>query len=194
MKFKSIHKQAEQLDGAIDDYIKSKNSVFVPINTLREMAKEIFPDAKMANYGLHKLVFLLQHKSHKLALKIGKMIAIEQDHQAYKRMPRSLRRVYFARIFWHTKYCLLQEFGAETEVTSQELSQIRAVASKYGLLDISCDNIRNVNGHLKIIDAGISPPGFFRLWKSADFIILRLPSPLRQALRKSRLLKIINGK
>ena len=164
------------------------------MNELKNIVLMIFPDSLMESFGIHKLVFRLRHKSHELALKIGKKEAIERDHKAYKQLPRNIRHVYFARVFWHTKYCLLQEYGLETQVTAEELVQLRSIASKFGLLDISCENIRNINGYLKIIDAGIAPPGLFRLWKAADFITLRLPPPVRRVIRKSRMLNTIKGK
>jgi hypothetical protein len=34
----------------------------------------------------------------------------------------------------------------------------------------------------------------FRLWKTADSITLRLPPPVRRALRKSRLLNTVRGR
>ena len=194
MKLKSLHEKAKLLDNSIDDYIKTNNSIFVPMQNLEQLVFTVFPDARVSNYGLHKLVFFLRHKSHELALKIGKSSAIELDHKAYKLMPTTIRHAYFARIFWHTKYCLLQEYGVETDVSAQELVQLRAIADQYGLLDITCDNIRSVNGALKIIDASIAPPGLFGLWKTADFIKLRLPPPIRRAIRKSRLLNTVKGK
>ena len=163
------------------------------MKNLEQIVLTVFPEARLSNYGLHKLVFFLRHKSHELALKIGKSEAIELDHKAYKLMPADLRYVYFARVFWHTKDCLLQEYGVEAEVLAEDLVQLRAIAEKYGLLDITCDNIRNVNGNLKIIDAAISPPGLFGLWKTADFIKLRLPPPIRKAIKKSRLLNTVKG-
>ena len=174
-------------------YIKTKNSSFVPMKNLEQNVLTIFPDAFMFNFGLHKLVFRLRHKSHELALKIGKSETIERDHEAYRKMPTSIRHVYFARVFWHTKYCLLQEYGVEADVSAQDLVQLRAIADKYGLLDITCENIRSVNGNLKIIDASIAPPGLFGLWKAADFIKLGLPPPIRKAIRKSRLLITVKG-
>ena len=194
MKFKTLHEKAKLLDDSIDEYIETKNSSFVPMKNLEKIVLRVFPDARLSDFGLHKLVFRLRHKSHELALKIGKPEAIERDHKTYRQMPTSMRHVYFARVFWHTKYCLLQEFGAETVVSMQALVQLRAIADKYGLLDITCDNIRSVNGNLKIIDASIAPPGLFSLWKTADFIKLRLPTPIRHAIRKSRLLTSIRGK
>ena len=193
MKFKTLHEKAKLLDDSIDEYIKTKNSSFVPMKNLEQNVLMIFPDARLSNFGLHKLVFRLRHKSHELALKIGKSEAIERDHEAYRQMPTSMRHVYFARVFWHTKYCLLQEYGVEADVSAEDLVQLRAIAGKYGLLDITCDNIRSVNGNLKIIDASIAPPGFFGLWKTADFIKLRLPPPIRRAIRKSRLLTTVRG-
>jgi hypothetical protein len=94
-------------------------------------------------------------------------------------------------MFWHTKYSLLQEWGEETEVSPQELAVVRVVAEKYGLLDITCDNIRRVNGTLKIIDTVVAPEGMFRLWKTYDALNQRLPPPIRKAIRKSRLLTTV---
>ena len=194
VKFKSLHERAELLDDIIDSYLKSKGTAFVPMNELRNIVPMMFPNTAMVSFGMHKLVFRIRHKSHELALKIGKEDAIEKDHKTYKQLPSQYRHVYFAKVFWHTKYCLLQEYGVEVDVTPQELVQLRSIASRFGLLDISCDNIRNINGYLKIIDAGIAPPGLFRLYKAADFITLRLPPPVRRVVRKSRMLKTITGK
>ena len=193
MKFKTLHEKAKLVDDTVDEYIKTKNGSFVPMQNLEEIVLTIFPDAHVSNFGLHKLVFHLRHKSHELALKIGRSEAMERDHESYRKMPPSVRHVYFARVFWHTKYCLLQEFGVEADVPAQDLVQLRAIAGKYGLLDITCDNIRSVNGNLKIIDASIAPPGLFGLWQTADFIKLRLPPPIRKAIRKSRLLNTVRG-
>lgn len=194
VKFKSLHEKAKLIDDLIDDHIKTKGTNFVPMHNLEEIVLTIFPESVMTNFGLHKLVFRLKHKSHDLALKIGKKESIELDHRGYKQMPASIRHVYFARIFWHTKYCLLQEYGIEAEVSAQELLQLRAISLKYGLLDITCDNIRIVNGYLKIIDASIAPPGFFGLWNAADLIKLRLPQFVRKVIRKFRLLRTIKGR
>jgi len=194
VKFKSLHERAELLDDIIEAYLKSKKAAFVPMNVLKTIVPMLFPNTSMISFGMHKLVFRVNHKSYELALKIGKKDAIENDHKAYKQLPRQYRHVYFARVFWHTKYCLLQELGVEVDVTPQELVQLRSIASRFGLLDISCDNIRNINGYLKIIDAGIAPPELFKLYKAADFITLRLPPPVRRVVRKSRMLKTITGK
>jgi hypothetical protein len=187
VKFKSLYEKARFLDGLIDEYIEAEGS-FVPMRQLQGKVVNVFPEAVMVNFGLHKLVFHLKHKSHDLALKVGKKQDVERDHQVYKQMPPSLRHVYLARIFWHAKYSILQEYGVEAEVTRQQLLQLRGIAGRYGLLDITCDNIRSVNGQLKIIDAGISPPGLYGLWKTADTISRRLPPPISRIIRKTRLI------
>jgi hypothetical protein len=194
VKFKSLHEKAKLVDDLIDEYREAKGANFVPMSELEKIVTVAFPDAVLVNLGLHKLVFYLRHKSHELALKTGKAQAIEQDHKAYKQLPASLRHVYFAKVFWHTKYCLLQEYGLEAEASAEGLAQLRATASKYGLLDITCDNIRSVNGNLKIVDASLAPPGLFRLWKTADVIKLMLPQPVRKAIRKSRMLTTDKGR
>ena len=194
MKFKSLHEKAKLLDNLIDDYIETKGSSFVPMSDLEKTVKVAFSDAVLVNFGFHKLVFHLRHKSHELALKTGRTSAIEFDHTVYKQLPANLRQVYFAKVFWHTKYCLLQEYGVEAEASAEAMTQLRAIASKYGLLDITCDNIRSVNGNLKIIDASMAPPGLFKLWKTADVIKLRLPEPVLKAIRKTRMLTTAKGR
>lgn len=194
MKFKSLNKKAKLLDDLIDVYIETNGTSFVPIANLEKIVIKSFPDAVLVNFGFHKLVFHLRHKSHELALKIGRSQDIEFDHKVYKQLPENLRQVYFAMIFWHTKYCLLQEYGVEAEVSAEAVEQLRALAGKYGILDITCDNIRSVNGILKIVDASVSPPGLFKLWNAADVIKLRLPEPVRKAIRKSRMLMTAKGR
>jgi hypothetical protein len=79
-------------------------------------------------------------------------------------------------------------------MTQQELAHIRAVAGKYNLLDITCDNIRIIDGDHKIVDAGVAPPGLYKLWKAADAITMRLPATIKKVIRKSRLLTATTGR
>jgi hypothetical protein len=186
VKFKTLHDKAKEIDNLVDDYLKIKRTSFVPFRDLEKIVIAVFPQAVRADFGLHKLVFSLSHKAHVLALKVGRAQSVEYDHKVYKKLPRDIRHVYFARIFWHTKYSLLQEWGVEVEVAPEQLLQIRMIAEKNGLLDITCNNIRSVNGSLKIIDAVVAPDGMFRLWKTYDSINHKLPAPVRNAIRKSR--------
>ena len=72
MKFKSLHEKAKHLDDLINEYLKAGKTGFVPFRTLETIVIGVFPDAIKVNFGLHKLVFRLRHKSHFLALKVGK--------------------------------------------------------------------------------------------------------------------------
>jgi hypothetical protein len=184
VKFKHFFEKAKLLDNLIDEYRDSRKIRFVPISILSSLVTNVFPNATLLGYGLHKIVFRLQHKTHMLVLKVGKAQDIELDHQAYNRLPHEIKHVYLAKIYWHTKYSILQQYGLETELTEQELARIRLVAAKYGLLDITCENIRIVDGNSKIVDAGIAPLGLFKLWHTADSIKNKLPASIRKILRK----------
>ena len=78
----------------------------------------------------------------KIVLKVGPKNSIENDHRAYKRVPESMRHKLFARIFWHTKYCLLQEYGFPAHVTQEELTQLRRVVYRYGIFDVKAENVK----------------------------------------------------
>ncbi len=194
MKFRTLNERAKVIDDLIDSYRSSRHTAFVPLYDIKAIVLMIFPEAALESIGVHKLVFRLQYKHQDLALKIGRKDTVEQDHLTYKRFPPKLRHVYFARIFWHTRYCLLQEHGEEAEVSMRELNQLRRIGAEYGLLDINYDNIRNVNGHLKIIDANIAPIKFSSLWAIVDAIRLRLPEPIRRLFKRSRWLGHAKGR
>jgi len=184
MRFKKIFEKAKFLDHLIDEYSDSRNIRFVPVEILSSLVVTVFPDAKRLGYGLHKIVFRLQHKTHMLVLKVGKAPDIELDHQAYNRLPHEIRHVYLAKIYWHTKYSLLQQYGLKTKLTEQELARIRLIAAKYGLFDVTCENIRIVDGNSKIIDTQIAPLGLFKLWHTSDSIKNKLPYSMKKVLRK----------
>lgn len=79
MKFKSLHEKVKRLDNWIDEQVKNKRTNFVVVNILKEIVSEVFPEAVMINFGLHKVVFHLRHKSLRLVLKVGKTEGIERD-------------------------------------------------------------------------------------------------------------------
>lgn len=184
VKYKHFFEKAKLLDKLIDEYRTSRKIRFVPVDNLSSLVNSVFPDARLLGYGLHKIVFRLEHKTHMLAFKVGKAQDIELDHQAYNRLPHEIRHVYLAKIYWHTKYTLLQQYGLETELTEQGLARIRLIATKYGLFDVTCENIRIVDGDSKIIDAGIAPLGLFKLWHTADSIKNKLPYSIKKVLNK----------
>ncbi len=126
-----------------------------------------FSDFYLVSYGWHKIVFGIKSAQQKIVLKVGTKRSIENDHRAYKRLPESIRHRLFAHIFWHTRYCLLQEYGFAAHVTVEQLASVRAIVYKYGVYDVKAENLRAVNGKLKIIDANSTAfllPGIFKIF------------------------------
>jgi hypothetical protein len=184
VRFKDLHKRAKVIDKMIDTYRISRKNVFPNLKDLTDIVTLVFPKSTMVSFGSFKVVYKLMQNGNKLAFKVGRKEAIEQDHQTYKRFPKAIRRAYFARIFWHTKYCLLQEHGIEIEVSADELARLRDVAGEYGIMDVNCANVRNVNGHLKIIDATIIPDKYVVFWRFVDRFRLKFPERLRKIRQK----------
>jgi hypothetical protein len=189
VRFKDLHKRAKVIDKMIDTYRISRKNVFPNLKDLTDIVALVFPKSIMVSFGSFKVVYKLLQNGNELAFKVGRKEAIEQDHQTYKRFPKDTRRAYFARIFWHTKYCLLQEHGIEIEVSADELAKLRDVAGEYGLMDINCANVRSFNGHLKIIDATIIPDKYAVFWRVVDRFRLKFPERLRKIRQKIKWIK-----
>ncbi len=184
MKYKSLRDNARLIDDFVDAYRRNRGAPFIPTSELKDIVPKVFQVFFIENTGRHKTVFGICYKRQEIILKIGREEDIEKDHRVYKRLPKRLRRTYFARIFWHTKYCLLQEYGVKTEVPVNELIMLRQIGDRYGLIDISRENIRNVNGHLKIVDANIVTGRFFKLIRLLDALRIILPKRLIDVFSK----------
>jgi hypothetical protein len=176
MPYKDIKKKAHLLDKFID---MNKKFLALPIKEVEVIMRYLFPTCFVKSKGMYKTVFRIcttsRSKKRFLVLKIGKRESIEDDHRAYKRFPKNVRKRYFAKIFWHTKYCLLQEYGEEAHATKQELAIMKTIAARYGLTDIKKENVRRVNGRLKIIDATVfTTGGSERIKFMKDYIRIKL--------------------
>jgi hypothetical protein len=156
MRYKEIRKKALLIDRFIDI---NKKPMKLPIKEVDIIIRYLFPSCYIRNKGWYKTVFKICAKNGPVVLKIGKKDSIENDHRVYKSLPRSIRRKYFARIFWHTKYCLLQEYGEAINLTKADIDRMKLFGKKHGLVDIKKDNIRMIDGRLKIIDATLYIPG-----------------------------------
>ncbi len=117
-------------------------------------------------------------------LKVGAKRAIESDHQAYKRVPENIRHQLFARIYWHTKYCLLQQYGYPAHVTAAQLARIRRIVYRYGVFDVKPENLKSVNGALKIIDANVTRVPLPTVTRIIDETKPKLPKKLMGAIKK----------
>ncbi len=178
MKYKTLHQTARQIDHLIDHYMHASRSTFIKQNELKNLILKDFPDLYVKDAGWHKIVFGIYSTEQKIVLKVGSQNSIEKDHRAYKRVPKNQRHQLFAKIFWHTKYCLLQQYGSPANVTKQELDILRRTVYQYGISDIKAENLKRINGELKIVDANATPFPLPRVWKMGDETKPRLPKRL----------------
>jgi hypothetical protein len=178
LKYKTLHQTARQIDHLIDRYIESKGTSFIGQDELKKLILKDFPDLYVKDAGWHKIVFGIHSIDQKIVLKVGPKTSIEKDHRAYKRVPESMRHQLFAKIFWHTKYCLLQQYGYSANVTQKELDILRRTVYKYGISDIKAENLRMFDGELKIIDANATPFPLPVVWKMVDEAKPKLPKRL----------------
>ena len=183
LKYKTLNRKAKQIDHLIDHYMHSRGSLFIPQEELKKLILKDFPDLYVKDFGWHKIVFGI-HEIDQIVLKVGAKKSIENDHRAYKRVPESRRHQLFARIFWHTKYCLLQEYGFPAQVTPEELASLRRIVYKYGIFDIKAENLKRIDGELKIIDANVVPFPLPTVWKMVDEAKPKLPKRLVHLIRK----------
>ncbi len=184
MKYKTFHHEAKQIDHLIDHYMRSRGSLFTPQEELKSLILKNYPDLYVKNVGWHKIVFGIRSTDQKIVLKVGAKKSIENDHRAYKRVPESVRHQLFARIFWHTKYCLLQEHGFPAHVTPEELASLRRAVYKYGIFDVKPDNLKRIDGQLKIIDVNVTPFPLPTIWKMVDEAKPKLPKRLILFIKK----------
>lgn len=135
--------------------LSSRTSI-IPQEELKKIILKEVPDLYVTNVGWHKIVFGIHSIDKKIVLKVGSKNSIENDHRAYKHVPENMRHKLFAKIFWHTKYCLLQEYGFPAHVTQEELTRLRRIVNRYGIFDVKAENLKIINGELKIIDANFA--------------------------------------
>jgi hypothetical protein len=183
MKYETLHHTAKQIDHLINHYIHSRGSQFLPQEELKKLILKDFPDFYVRDFGWHKIVFGI-NKIDQIVLKVGAKKSIENDHSAYKRVPEGVRHQLFARIFWHTKFCLLQQYGSPAKVSAGELNTLRAMVYKYGVFDIKAENLRRINGDLKIIDANATPFPLPTVWKMVDEVKPKFPDRLMLFIKK----------
>jgi hypothetical protein len=156
IRHKKIYQRAKLLDKFIDFYIKAKKRVNFPHKVVKNIVCLLFPNARYEGKGAFKTVHHISTRSRELILKFSMEKNIKKDFEAYTSLPPSIRNRYFAKIYWSTKYCLLQKYGKKAKVPDDKLQQLKIVAKKYGLSDVRVANIRKVNGNFKIVDASVS--------------------------------------
>jgi hypothetical protein len=175
MKYKEINKKALLIDEFIDI---NRKTFTLPMKEIDAIIKFLFPSCYVKSNGWFKTVYRICTKSGSknrvLVLKIAKRDSIENDHSVYKLLPKRVRRKYFARMYWHTKYCLLQEYGIEANATSKDVERLARIALKYGVTDIKKENIRKIDGMLKIVDANVLLRGSKRINFIKEYVRVNL--------------------
>ena len=167
MSYKEIKKKAHLIDKFIE---VNKKSFMFPMKDIDAIIRYLFPGCYIRSKGWFKTVFKVCTKGSPVVLKIGKKNSIKDDIRAYKSMPHRVRKKYFAKIYWHTKYTLLQEYGESADPTKRQVENLRKISLKYGLGDIKKQNIRSFDGRLKIVDTKIIVPGDDRINFIKEFI------------------------
>ena len=63
-------------------------------------------------------------------------------------------------------------------VTSEDLATLRRTLYKYGIFDVKPENLRRIDGQLKIIDVNVAPFPLPTIWKMVDETKPKLPKRL----------------
>ncbi len=184
MEYKELHHEAKHIDRLIDARINQTGAPFPAREEVENVLSKNYPDFYVENCGWHKIVFRNRSFDHKVVLKIGPKRSIENDHRVYKRVPERVRHRFFARIFWHTKYCLLQEYGLPAKATPEQLTCVRDAVYKYGIFDVKSDNLRWINGELKIVDANVTRIPLPTVLRKIDEVKPKFPAKLNLLIKK----------
>ncbi|MDD5141404.1 MAG: hypothetical protein PHY43_14230 [Verrucomicrobiales bacterium] len=151
-----IHRKAKFIDQFVDKFKGFRRRSNFPHKEAGTIIHFLFPHSNYSGRGAFKTAHKISSRSRDLVLKTSQPKNIANDLKAYKRIPVNLRNRYFAKIYWRTKYCLLQKHGRKSPVPDEKLKKLKLVAKKHGLTDVRLDNIRKIDGHFKIIDANVS--------------------------------------
>lgn len=155
MRHALINKKAKFIDKFIDEYKKVRNRTSFLHKEVAMIIHFLFPGSSYSGRGAFKTVHKVSSRARDLVLKTSNPRNIRNDERAYKRFPEKLRNRYFSKIYWRTKYCLLQKYGKGGKVPEKRMTQLKSVAKRYGLTDVRPANIRKVDGRFKIVDANI---------------------------------------
>ncbi len=157
MRHERIRKRAIFIDQFVDAYRRVRRRRTFPHREVGVVVHLLFPGSAYLDRGAFKTVHKVYSRARDLVLKTGSRKKIGEDIRAYRRLPArgGRRHRYFARIYWRTKYCLLQKFGKAAKVPAGRLRRLKAVGRRYGLKDIRPANVRKVDGRFKIVDASM---------------------------------------
>lgn len=155
-RHRKIYKTAVLIDGFVDRYKKGRKRRTFPHKEVKIIMHLIIPGSRYTGRGAFKTVHKVSSRARDLVLKTSNPKNIRSDVRAYRKLPSSIRNRYFAKVYWWTKYCLLQKFGRKARnVPDDAMRRLKEVGRKHGLADIRPENVRKVDGHYKIVDASV---------------------------------------
>lgn len=153
MRHKKINDKCLLIDQFVDLYMKAKKRKSFPHKETSVIIKLLFPRSRSVGRGAFKTVHQISSSKRDLALKVSKEEGVAKDFESYYKLPATSRNRYFAKIYWKTRYCLLQKYGKRVKVPQSEIDYLKEKVSRYGLTDIREANVRKVDGRFKIVDA-----------------------------------------
>jgi len=157
MRHATLKKRAELVDLVIHHYKRARYLKNFPKKIVAGVVGLMFPHSNFEGRGFFKEVHSIHSRARKLVLKLSNAKSTRRDWKVYQRLPAGIRNRYFAKIYWHTKYCLLQKYGEKVDASKpevkREVKKLRERVKKYGLRDIKTANVRKVEGRFKIVDA-----------------------------------------
>lgn len=156
MRHELIRRRARLVDELIDRLRSARRFKNFPHKRVRRIVEAVFPRARFLAGGAYKKAYWVPSRARDLAIKVGDSRHIRVDLKAYKRIARTKRNRYFAKIYWTTRYCLLQKYGEKRSVPPDVQSRLKRVAKRYGLTDAKKDNIRFVDRQFKLVDVNLS--------------------------------------
>ncbi|MCX5698181.1 MAG: hypothetical protein NTX01_00560 [Candidatus Omnitrophica bacterium] len=158
-RFKRIAQKAEFIDEFIDHYRRIRRRISFPHKAAETVIKLLFPRSKHLGRGAYKSVYYVYSQERDLVLKLSPTKNLKRDFKVYEKVPETIRNRYIAKMYWHTRYCLLQKLGKRPRKLSEKdprLIDLKYRLKPYGLTDIRPDNVCLFKGNLKVVDANLS--------------------------------------
>lgn len=153
MRHTRIHKKAVFLDSVIDAYKKARGRKSFPHEVVKQLLPLLFPHSSYKGKGWYKSAHKISTRTRDLVLKTADAKFIRRDHRIFAGINGRGRNRDFAKIYWATKYCMLQKYGKSHKVPQAELLRLKEEARRRNLSDVREDNIRFMEGRFKIVDA-----------------------------------------
>jgi hypothetical protein len=154
LRHERIRKKARFLDEFIEAHKKARRRKRFPHQAVEVIIPLLFRRWRAEGRGAFKTVHRVSTTSRHVALKTASAKHISKDWRIYQTLPRGTRNRYFAKIYWKTKYCLLQKYGKQVRrVSPRAMTTLKKFAKENGLWDVQPGNIRKIDGHYKIVDA-----------------------------------------